>query len=55
MILKNSMHTETAKKIAEERTEFMKLFVNQLRNEILSCRTALIDPDDTLGSDCRNG
>ena len=36
MILKNSMHTKTAKKIAEERTEFMELFLNQLRNEILS-------------------
>ena len=35
MILKNSMHTKTAKKIAEERTEFMELFLNQLRNEIL--------------------
>src|SRR5919202_5764840 len=34
MILKNSMHTKTAKKIAEERTEFMELFLNQLRNEI---------------------
>ena len=35
MVLKNSMHTKTAKKIAEERTQFMELFVNQLRNEIL--------------------
>jgi uncharacterized protein len=35
MVLKNSMHTKTAKKIAEERTEFIELFVNQLRNEIL--------------------
>jgi uncharacterized protein len=35
MILKNSMHTKTAKKIAEERTEFMELFLNQLRKEIL--------------------
>ncbi|MFL6431469.1 MAG: HD domain-containing protein [Nitrososphaeraceae archaeon] len=35
MILKNSMHTKTAKKIAEERTEFMQLFLNQLRKEIL--------------------
>lgn len=34
MILKNSMHTKTAKKIAEERTEFMELFLNQLRKEI---------------------
>jgi HD superfamily phosphodiesterase len=29
------MHTKTAKKIAEERTQFMELFLNQLRNEIL--------------------
>ena len=36
MILKNSMHTKTAKKIAEERTEFMELFLNQLRKEIPS-------------------
>jgi uncharacterized protein len=35
MILKNSMYTKTAKKIAEERTEFMELFLNQLRKEIL--------------------
>jgi uncharacterized protein len=35
MTLKNSMHTMTAKKIAEERTQFMKLFLNQLREEIL--------------------
>jgi uncharacterized protein len=35
MVLKNSMHTKTAKKIAQERTEFMELFLNQLRNEIL--------------------
>jgi uncharacterized protein len=35
MILKNSMHTKTAKKIAEQRTEFMELFLNQLRSEIL--------------------
>jgi len=35
LILKNSMHTKTAKKIAEERTEFMELFLNQLRSEIL--------------------
>ena len=35
IILKNSMHTKTAKKIAEERTEFMELFLNQLRKEIL--------------------
>ena len=35
MTLKNSMHTMTAKKIAEERTQFMELFLNQLRKEIL--------------------
>ena len=35
MVLKNSMHTKAAKKIAEERTEFMELFLNHLRNEIL--------------------
>jgi uncharacterized protein len=35
MILKNCMHTKAAKKIAEERTEFMELFLNQLRKEIL--------------------
>src|SRR5215217_4044180 len=35
MILKNSMYTKTAKKIAEERTEFIELFLNQLRKEIL--------------------
>ena len=35
MILKNSMYTKTAKKMAEERTEFMELFLNQLRKEIL--------------------
>ena len=34
MVLKNSMHTKAAKKIAEERTGFMELFLNQLRNEI---------------------
>ena len=33
MALRNSMHTKTAKKIAYQRTEFMKLFVNQLRDE----------------------
>src|ERR671933_322837 len=31
MVLKNSMHTKTAKKIAKERTEFMELFLNQLQ------------------------
>ena len=36
IVLKNSMHTKAAKKIAEERTEFMELFLNQLRNEIHS-------------------
>ena len=35
LILKNSMHTKTAKKIAEQRTEFIELFLNQLRKEIL--------------------
>src|ERR671927_384585 len=35
MTLKNSMHTKAAKKIAEERTGFMELFLNQLRKEIL--------------------
>jgi uncharacterized protein len=34
IVLRNSMHTKAAKKIAEERTEFMELFLNQLRNEI---------------------
>jgi hypothetical protein len=29
------MHTKTAKKIAEERTEFIELFLNQLLTEIL--------------------
>jgi uncharacterized protein len=33
MVLRNSMHTKTAEKIAFQRTEFMKLFVNQLRDE----------------------
>jgi uncharacterized protein len=35
LILKNSMHTKTAKEIAEERTAFIELFLNQLRKEIL--------------------
>jgi uncharacterized protein len=35
MILKNSMHTKTAKKLAEQRTEFMELFLNQLRKELV--------------------
>jgi uncharacterized protein len=35
MILKNSMHTKTAKKLAEQRTEFMELFLNQLRKEMV--------------------
>src|SRR5919202_3233199 len=35
LILKNSMHTITAKEIAEERTAFIELFLNQLRKEIL--------------------
>jgi uncharacterized protein len=33
LILKNSMHTKTARKIAEQRTEFMELFLKQLRKE----------------------
>src|SRR5918911_712361 len=36
MVLKNSMHTKAAKKIAKERTEFMELFLNQLQKEIHS-------------------
>jgi uncharacterized protein len=36
LILNNSMHTKAAKKIAEERTEFIELFLNQLRYEILN-------------------
>jgi uncharacterized protein len=35
VILKNSMHTEVAKRIAEQRTAFIELFLNQLRHEIL--------------------
>ena len=35
MILKNSMHTKTAKKLAEQRTEFMELFLDQLRKEMV--------------------
>jgi uncharacterized protein len=35
MILKNSMHTKTAKKLAEQRTEFMELFLNQLHKELV--------------------
>jgi len=35
MILKNSMHTKTAKKLAEQRTEFMELFLDQLRKELV--------------------
>ena len=35
LILNHSMHTKAAKKIAEERTEFMELFLSQLRSEIL--------------------
>jgi uncharacterized protein len=34
MKLENSMHTKTAKKIAQERTRFMILFVRQLQKEI---------------------
>jgi uncharacterized protein len=32
--LENSMHTKTAKKIAQERTRFMMLFIRQLEKEI---------------------
>ena len=32
--LQEIMHTESAKKIARERTRFMKLFIRQLQNEI---------------------
>ena len=32
--LEKNMHTETAKKIARERTSFMLLFISQLQNEI---------------------
>jgi uncharacterized protein len=32
--LENSMHTKTAKKIAQERTRFMMLFIRQLKKEI---------------------
>ena len=34
LILKNSMHTKTAREIAEQRTDFIELFLNQLRSEI---------------------
>lgn len=34
LILKDSMHTKTAKKIAQQRTEFIQLFLNQLRKEV---------------------
>ena len=37
LILKNSMHTKTAREIAEQRTDFIESFLNQLRSEIL-CR-----------------
>ena len=33
--LKDSMHTETAKEIAQERTRFMMLFVRELQKEII--------------------
>ena len=36
LILKNSMHTKTARAIAEGRTDFIQSFLNQLRSEILS-------------------
>jgi len=35
LILKNSMHTKTAKEIAKKRTDFIESFLNQLRKEIL--------------------
>jgi uncharacterized protein len=35
LILKNTMHTKTAREIAEQRTTFIELFLNQLRREIL--------------------
>jgi len=35
LILKNSMHTKTAKEIAKQRTDFIESFLNQLRKEIL--------------------
>jgi uncharacterized protein len=35
LILRNSMHTEVAKRIAEQRTAFIVLFLSQLRREIL--------------------
>ncbi len=35
LILKNSMHTRTVKEIAEQRTDFIESFLNQLRSEIL--------------------
>ena len=34
LILKNSMHTEAAKRIAEQRTDFIELFLNRLRKDI---------------------
>jgi uncharacterized protein len=35
LILKNSMHTKTAREIAEQRTDFIESFLNQLKSEIL--------------------
>jgi uncharacterized protein len=35
LILKNSMHTKTAKEIAEQRTDFIESFLNKLRSEII--------------------
>jgi uncharacterized protein len=32
--LEETMHTETARRIARERTRFMKLFIRQLQKEI---------------------
>ena len=41
LILKNSMHTKTAKELAEQRTDFIESFLNQLKSEIL-CRCSRI-------------
>jgi uncharacterized protein len=35
LILKNTMHTKTAREIADQRTTFIELFLDQLRREIL--------------------
>ena len=39
-LLKNSMHTKTAKEMAKQRTDFIESFLNQLRSEILMSRVA---------------